>query len=58
MKITITIDDEGKLDINVDGQPPLLAVIGTIEASKTMLLTGDLNLAPEPDEQEVPKEEM
>ena len=53
MSITVMLNDEGKLDVDVEGEPPLLAVIGTLEAAKTMLLTGDLSTTRDPEPEEV-----
>ena len=57
MKATVTINDEGMLDVNIDGNPPMLAVVGMLEACKTMLLTGELKPTSTPEPEEIPKED-
>ena len=43
MRITITMDDDGRFNIDVSEGLPLFSVLGALETAKHILLSGDVN---------------
>jgi len=56
MKIIITMNEEGRFNVNVSEGLPLFTAVGALEVAKDILIQGDVEPTTDPEPEDIDKE--